>query len=337
MTSGTSVGRENVPLARGLYHAMLRIRRAEERIRDVYASGRMPGFIHLSIGQEAVAVGACAALRADDLVTSTHRGHGHYLAKGGSLRGLLAELCGKVTGCCRGKGGSMHIADVAAGFLGANGVLTAGLPLACGVGISARLRGTDQVAVAFFGDGAANRGPFHESVNLAAIWRLPVVFVCENNGWASSTSFVASTAGASIAGRAAGYAIPGVEVDGGDVLAVREAMGTAVTRARRGEGPSLIEARVMRWQGHFEGDPQTYREKGEIAAGRRADPLLRLADQLRAAGGWDEVWAQGIEASVQLEIDDAVAFAETSPDPEPTDALADLFVDPAGPRLAAGD
>src|SRR5512145_2552641 len=235
----------DVALGAELYRTMLRIRRAEERIRDLYAIGRMPGFIHLSIGQEGVAAGACAPLRSTDAVTSTHRGHGHYLAKGGSLRGLIAELYGKATGCCRGKGGSMHIADVAAGYLGANGVLTAGLPLACGVGLSAKMRGADQVCLALFGDGAANRGPFHESVNLAAVWRLPVVFVCENNWWASTTAFAAATAGGSVAARAAGYGIPGTTVDGNDVLAVHVEVAAAVARARAGAGPSLVEARTI--------------------------------------------------------------------------------------------
>ncbi|HSE95043.1 MAG TPA: thiamine pyrophosphate-dependent dehydrogenase E1 component subunit alpha [Methylomirabilota bacterium] len=309
-----------------LYRSVLRIRRTEERIRDLYATGRMPGFIHLSLGQEAVAVGACAALRPDDLVTSTHRGHGHYLAKGGSLRGLIAELYGKATGCCRGKGGSMHIADVAAGYLGANGVLTAGLPLACGVGLSARLRQTDQVCVAFFGDGAANRGPFHEAVNLAAIWRLPVVFLCENNGWASSTPLAASTAGGAIAARAAGYGIPGVTVDGGDAVLVYEATLAAVARARAGSGPTLLEARVIRWQGHFEGDAQGYRDRAEVTEGRRADPLGRLAERLKGAEAWTDGWAKEVEETIVAEIDAAVAFAESSPDPEPAAALEDLFV-----------
>ncbi len=315
-------------LTADLYRTVLRIRRAEERIRDLYASGRMPGFIHLSIGQEAVAAGACAPLRRDDMITSTHRGHGHYLAKGGSLRGLIAELYGRATGCCRGKGGSMHIADVAAGYLGANGVLTAGLPLACGVGLSARLRGTDQVCVAIFGDGAANRGPFHEAVNLAAIWRLPVVFLCENNGWASSTAVSASTAGGSIAARAAGYGIPGATVDGQDAVLVHETVATAVARARAGTGPSLVEAQVIRWQGHFEGDPQSYRDKTEVAEGRRMDPLLRLADRLRALSAWDDRWAKDTDEAILAEVDEAVAWAEASPDPEPDDALSDLFVDP---------
>lgn len=311
-----------------LYRGILRIRRAEERIRDLYAAGRMPGFIHLSIGQEAVAVGACAILEPRDFVTSTHRGHGHYLAKGGSLRGLIAELYGRATGCCRGKGGSMHIADVTAGYLGANGVLAAGLPLACGVGLSAKLRGTDQVCLCFFGDGAANRGPVHESVNLAAIWRLPVVFLCENNGWASTTAFAASTAGGSIAARAAGYGIPGIEVDGNDAVAVYEAVAGAVARARAGQGPSLLEARTIRWQGHFEGDPQGYRAKAEVAEGRRTDPLVGLADRLRQAGAWDERWAKTTEETILAELDAAVAFAEASPDPHAADALADLWQAP---------
>ena len=329
-----TANRPDAGFARELYRVMLRVRRAEERIRDLYASGRMPGFIHLSIGQEAVAAGACAPLRRDDAVTSTHRGHGHYLAKGGSLRGLIAELCGKATGCCRGKGGSMHIADVAAGYLGANGVLAAGLPLACGVGLSAKMRGTDQVCVAFFGDGAANRGPFHEAVNLAALWRLPVVFVCENNWWASSTPFHDSTAGGSIAARAAGYGIPGLTVDGNDVLAVSAATAAAVGRARRGEGPSLLEARTIRWQGHFEGDPQGYRDKSEVAEGRRTDPLVRLADEMQAAGAWDHGWAKATGETILAELDEAVDFAEASPDQEPGDARRDLFVEGLDPRDA---
>ena len=191
-----------------MYATMLRIRRAEERARELYAAGRIPGFIHLSIGQEAVAAGVCAPLRRDDYLLSTHRGHGHFIAKGGSLRGFMAELYGKATGCCKGKGGSMHIADASVGYLGANGVLASGCVLAPGVGQSIQMRGTDQVAVTVFGDGAANRGPFHEGVNLAALWKVPVVFVCENNFWASTTAHDLSTAGGSIAARAAGYGIP---------------------------------------------------------------------------------------------------------------------------------
>ncbi|HET7874612.1 MAG TPA: thiamine pyrophosphate-dependent dehydrogenase E1 component subunit alpha [Methylomirabilota bacterium] len=309
-----------------MYAATLRIRRFEERARELYQAGRIPGFIHLSIGQEGVAVGVGAALRRDDYLFSTHRGHGHLIAKGGSLRGLMAELYGKATGCCKGKGGSMHIADASVGYMGANGVLTSGCVLAPGVGLSIQLRRTDQVAVAIFGDGAANRGPFHEGVNLAALWRAPVVFVCENNFWASTTAHEVSTAGGSIAARAAGYGIPGSLVDGNDVLATHAAMVEAVARARAGQGPSLIEARTVRFVGHFEGDPQVYRPKSEVEEGRRADPIRRLRAHLEHQGLLDAPQADRIAAAVEAEVQDAVDFAESSPLPEPHAALEDLFV-----------
>jgi len=277
------------------------------------------------VGQEAVAVGVCAALRRDDYLLSTHRGHGHLIAKGGSLRALMAELYGKATGCCKGKGGSMHIADASVGYLGANGVLAAGCVLAPGVGLSIQMRKTDQVVVAIFGDGAANRGPFHEGVNLAALWRAPAVFVCENNRWASTTAQAVSTAGGSIAQRAAGYGIPGVTVDGNEVLAVFEAVGEAVARARRGEGPSLVEAQTIRWLGHYEGDPQLYRGKDEVAEGRGRDPVGRLRQVLEERNLLDAAHAARIEAAVKGEIDDAVAFAEASPLPDARAAFEDLF------------
>ena len=308
-----------------MYAAMLRVRLFEERARELYAGGRIPGFIHLSVGQEAVAVGVCAALRRDDYLLSTHRGHGHLIAKGGSLRALMAELYGKATGCCKGKGGSMHIADASVGYLGANGVLAAGCVLAPGVGLSIQMRKTDQVVVAIFGDGAANRGPFHEGVNLAALWRAPAVFVCENNRWASTTAQAVSTAGGSIAQRAAGYGIPGVTVDGNEVLAVVEAVGEAVARARRGEGPSLVEAQTIRWLGHYEGDPQLYRGKDEVAEGRSRDPVGRLRQVLEERNLLDAAHAARIEAAVKGEIDDAVAFAEASPLPDARAAFEDLF------------
>ena len=308
-----------------MYAAMLRVRLFEERARELYAGGRIPGFIHLSVGQEAVAVGVCAALRRDDYLLSTHRGHGHLIAKGGSLRALMAELYGKATGCCKGKGGSMHIADASVGYLGANGVLAAGCVLAPGVGLSIQMRKTDQVVVAIFGDGAANRGPFHEGVNLAALWRAPAVFVCENNRWASTTAQAVSTAGGSIAQRAAGYGIPGVTVDGNEVLAVVEAVGEAVARARRGEGPSLVEAQTIRWLGHYEGDPQLYRGKDEVAEGRSRDPVGRLRQVLEERNLLDAAHAVRIEAAVKGEIDDAVAFAEASPLPDARAAFEDLF------------
>ena len=308
-----------------MYAGMLRVRLFEERVRELFAGGRIPGFLHTSVGQEAVAVGVCGALRPDDYVLSTHRGHGHLVAKGGSLRGLMAELYGKANGICHGKGGTMHIADASVGYLGANGVLASGCVLAPGVGLSIKHRKSGQVVVTFFGDGAANRGPFHEGVNMAALWKLPVIFVCENNRWASTTANEHSAAGGSIAKRAAGYGIPGESVDGNDVLAVRDAVARAAGRARAGEGPSLIEAHTIRWVGHFEGDPQAYRPKTEAAEGRRRDPIVRLERALREQRLLDPARAQRIRAGVVAEIDDAVAHAEASPLPEPHDALADLF------------
>ena len=309
-----------------MYAGMLRVRLFEERARELYAAGRIPGFLHTSVGQEAVAVGVCSALRADDYVLSTHRGHGHLVAKGGALRGLMAELYGKATGLCHGKGGTMHIADASVGYLGANGVLASGCVLAPGVGLSIRQRHTDQVVVTFFGDGAANRGPFHEGVNLAALWTLPVIFVCENNRWASTTAHHLSTAGGSIAARAAGYGIPGESVDGNDVLAVWAATTNAVERARRGGGPALIEAHTIRWVGHHEGDAQAYRTREEAADGRRRDPIARLGAWLDEHELLDADHARRIREGVAAEVEDAVAFAEASPLPAPEDALTDLFV-----------
>jgi TPP-dependent pyruvate/acetoin dehydrogenase alpha subunit len=308
-----------------MYASMVRVRLFEERARELFQQGRIPGFLHTSVGQEAVAVGVAAALRADDYVLSTHRGHGHLIAKGGSLRGLLAELYGKANGICHGKGGTMHIADVSVGYLGANGVLAAGCVVAPGVGLSIKQRKSDQVAVTFFGDGAANRGPFHEGINLAALWKLPVIFVCENNRWASSTAHALSTAGGSIAARAAGYGIPGEAVDGNDVLAVYDAVARAVERARRGEGPSLVEAHTIRWVGHFEGDAQAYRSRDEVAEGRQRDPIARLEGMLLERRLLDAAHVARIRASVATEIEDAVAHAEASPLPRGEDALTDLF------------
>ncbi len=308
-----------------MYAGMLRVRLFEERVRELFATGRIPGFLHTSIGQEATAVGAASALRPHDYVLSTHRGHGHLVAKGGALRGLMAELYGKAGGICHGKGGTMHIADAAVGYLGANGVLASGCVLAPGVGLSIKQRRSGQVVLTFFGDGAANRGPFHEGVNMAALWRLPVIFLCENNRWASTTAHALSAAGGSIAARAAGYGIPGETIDGNDVLAVHDAVSRAAERARRGEGPSLIEAHTIRWVGHFEGDAQAYRSREEAAEGRRTDPIARLAHGLEGRGLLDAAHAERLRAQVTAEIDDAVAYAEASPLPEPAAALTDLF------------
>ncbi|MBM3221732.1 MAG: thiamine pyrophosphate-dependent dehydrogenase E1 component subunit alpha [Candidatus Rokubacteria bacterium] len=315
-----------------MYVRMLRVRLFEERARELFANARIPGFLHTSVGQEAVAVGVATALRRDDYILSTHRGHGHLVAKGGALRGLMAELYGKANGICHGKGGTMHIADVSVGYLGANGVLASGCVLAPGVGLSIRHRKSDQVVVTLFGDGAANRGPFHEGVNMAALWKLPVIFVCENNRWASTTAHALSTAGASarpaggsIAARAAGYGIPGESVDGNDVLAVWRAVSRA--RARAAQGPSLIEAHTIRWVGHFEGDGQAYRGKDEVAEGRRTDPIARQAALLAERGLLDAAGADDMRRRMSAEIDDAVSHAEASPLPEPHEALTDLFAE----------
>ncbi len=308
-----------------MYAGMLRVRFFEERVRELFAGGRIPGFLHTSIGEEAIAVGAATALRPDDYVLSTHRGHGHLVAKGGALRGLMAELYGKATGICLGKGGTMHIADVSVGYLGANGVLASGCVVAPGVGLSIRQRKSGQVVLTFFGDGAANRGPFHEGVNMAALWKLPVIFLCENNRWASTTAHAVSAAGGSIAARAAGYGIPGESIDGNDVLTVWDAVARAAERARRGGGPSLIEAHTIRWVGHFEGDPQVYRSKDEVAEGRTSDPIPRLGGVLEARGLLDAASDARMRAAITAEIDDAVQFAESSPLPAPDDARTDLF------------
>jgi acetoin:2,6-dichlorophenolindophenol oxidoreductase subunit alpha len=308
-----------------LLRTMIRIRAFEERVRDLFAAGRLPGFVHLSIGQEAVAAGACAALRADDYVLSTHRGHGHMVAKGADTARMMAELYAKRTGSCKGKGGSMHIADASVGVLGANGVVAGGFTVAAGVGLSITQRRTDQVCLCFFGDGAANRGPFHEALNLAVVWKLPVVFLCENNGWASTTPHRYACAVPDIAARAAGYGLRGVVVDGMDALAVYAAVTAAVDRARAGGGPALIEAKVVRWQGHYEGDPQGYRDRAEIADGKARDPIVRLRSTLLAEASLPAGQIAEIERAALAEIDAAVAFGESSPMPAPEEALEDLY------------
>ena len=243
----------------GMYERMMQIRTFEDLAGKNFAAGLVPGFVHLYAGEEAVAVGICSQLTDRDFITSTHRGHGHCIAKGVDIAGMVAELMGKSTGVCKGKGGSMHIADIEKGMLGANGIVGGGIPLACGAALTAKTLGTGGVAVCFFGDGAANQGTFHEGLNLAAIWNLPVVFVCENNGYAESTPVRYHCAASDIANRASAYEIPGVVVDGLDIFAVYEAAREAIGRARRGEGPSLLEAKTYRFYGHFQGDQVTYR------------------------------------------------------------------------------
>jgi len=312
--------------ARWIYDRMVRIRAFEERVAKLFADGRIPGFVHLYAGEEAVAVGVCAHLEDRDYLTSTHRGHGHCIAKGVELGPMMAELFGRVDGSCKGKGGSMHIADVSRGMLGANGIVGGGPPLACGAGLTAKYKGSGAVCVCFFGDGAAEQGTTHEGMNLAAIWKLPVVFVAENNGFAESTPVGYHCAASSIADRAASYNIPGVSIDGYDVIAMYEAAGEAIARARRGDGPSLIEAKTWRYFGHFEGDQVTYRTAEQSAAYREHDPLTFFAKQAVERGLLTAGQVEELGRAAEAAVDEAIAFAERSPLPPPEDTLTDVYV-----------
>ena len=308
------------------YRTMVTIRQFETMAGEFFADGKIPGFIHLSIGQEASAVGVCSCLRKDDYLTTTHRGHGHMIAKGADLKKMVAELFGKKTGYCKGKGGSMHIADFSIGILGANGVVAGGLPIIAGAGFSIKMRKTDQVAVCFFGDGASNRGPVHEVMNLAAIWKLPIIFVLENNQFASTTPLQDACSIDDICIRAAGYNMPGMAVDGNDVLRVRHATLEAVTRARRGDGPTLIENKTYRIKGHFEGDPQKYRAEEEVQRWQdQKDPVRQFAELLADQKILNPNLDQQIRDETAAKLIDAVRYGEDSPFPEPHEALEDLF------------
>jgi len=312
-----------------LYQTMVTIRQFETMAGEMFAEGKIPGFIHLSIGQEGSSVGVCSVLRPDDYLTTTHRGHGHMIAKGADLNKMVAELFGKKTGYCKGKGGSMHIADFSIGFLGANGVVAGGLPIITGAGLSIKMRKTDQVAICFFGDGASNRGPVHEAMNMASIWKLPIIFCVENNQFASTTRTSYACSVEDICTRAAGYNMPGVAVDANDILAVRKAATKAVARARKGEGPTLLENKTYRIKGHFEGDPQKYRNKDEIASWQdKLDPINRFAKVLTQKKVLNKKKIQQIWDESAAKLQAAVAFAEKSPFPEPEEALDDLFVNP---------
>jgi TPP-dependent pyruvate/acetoin dehydrogenase alpha subunit len=311
-----------------MYRTMVTIRRFEETIRDLFFQGQIPGFVHVSIGEEAVPTGVCAALTDKDYITTTHRGHGHMLAKGGQLKPMMAELFGKRTGYCKGKGGSMHIVSYDLGILGANGIVGAGIPIATGAALASSFRGNEAVAVSFFGDGASNEGTFHESLNLAGLWKLPVIFVCQNNAYAEFTPTSESTSVKDIAIRAQGYNMPGVIVDGNDVLAVYEVMKAAVARAKRGEGATLIEAKTYRWEGHVVGEQafvENYRPAEEIEAAMQRCPIALFAKKLLGTGFIDQAELDRIAGEVQKELDDAVAFAQSSPLPEPAEALDDVF------------
>ncbi|QFU91776.1 thiamine pyrophosphate-dependent dehydrogenase E1 component subunit alpha [Amycolatopsis sp. YIM 10] len=302
----------NATLAREALVTMWKIRRFEEAVDDLFARGLMHGTMHLSIGQEAVPVGACLALADGDYITSTHRGHGHCIARGAGLDRMMAELLAKETGYCRGRGGSMHIADVATGNLGANGIVAGGVPIAAGAGLAVKLRGGNQAVVSFFGDGAVNEGAWHEGVNLAAIWDLPVVFVCENNHYGMSMSVSRAFRVKELAERAAAYGIPGVTVDGNDPQAVHDAVADAVARARAGEGPTLVEATTYRWKGHSKSDKNLYRTREEIEHWRERDPITRFEQRVTNTLGEQEIQACRDEARDQVRA--AIRVANAAPD-----------------------
>ena len=299
-----------------LYTTMVRIRRFDEKTTELFSAGLVKGTAHSYVGEEAVAAGACANLREGDYIVGTHRGHGHCIAKGARVDRMMAELMGRADGYCRGLGGSMHIAALDLNILGCNGIVAAGLPIGTGAALAAKLRKTDNVVVAFFGDGGANQGVVHEALNLAAVWKLPAIYLCENNQYALSTATGRTTAGDSIAARAAAYGIPGVRVDGNDVLAVYETVRTAVARARRGEGPTLVEAVTYRWGGHsMRANLPEYRTKEEEREWMERDPIARLGSHLVDGKRATPVRLKELEESVELELDRAVEFAKSSPEP----------------------
>ena len=311
-----------------MYEQMLTIRRFEEKAIELFEHNILRGNIHPCIGQEAVSVGICSNLRREDFMVNTHRGHGNCIAKGADLKPMMAELLGKSTGYCKGKGGSMHIADFEGGNLGANGIVGGGLPIAVGAGISIQNRGTDQVVACFFGDGASNQGTFHESLNLAALWRLPVVFVCENNLYALSTPVREAISVPHISDRAMAYGIPGFNIDGNDVIEVYSKMKEARERAKAGEGPTLLDCITYRFFGHFTGDPGrgiTYRSKEEMEQWQNRCPIKKLRERLIKEKMMTEEMEKTIEANVKASIEKAVQFAKESPFPLPDEAVQDLF------------
>ena len=313
-----------------LYRRMVRIRVFEEKVQELHKLGKLPGFVHVYVGEEAVAVGACSVLRDSDHITSTHRGHGHCIAKGADVAPMMAELFGRAEGYCRGKGGSMHIIDTSLGILGANGIVGGGIPMATGSGLADAVLGRDGVTVCFFGDGAANQGVLLEALNLAAIWNLPVIYVCESNQYMEFTPTADLTAGR-IYRRADPFGVPGVEVDGNNVLEVRRTVGEAVKRARRGEGPTLIEAVTYRFSGHSEGESafvSDYRTEEEVESWKARDPITLFRKLLVSDHGIDATELDTIDAGEQERVKAAVGFAEASPFPAPDEALEHVFAAP---------
>lgn len=304
---------------------MVRIRVFESRVQELFAEGKLPGFVHTYVGEEAIAVGVCARLRPDDYITSTHRGHGHAIAKGMSLRALMAELYGKATGACQGRGGSMHVADFSLGMLGANGIVGGGFGIAAGAALSARYRESGQVVVCFFGDGGINKGTFHEALNFAAVHRLPVVYVCENNEYAQFTAGHRTTSVADLAERAGAYGIEGTTIDGNDVGAVYDSSGDAIERARAGGGPTLLVMKTYRFDGHYVGDAEVYRGRDEVEGRMARDPIPRLESMLVSAGWATHELLGSAWDRASDEVADAETFAEESPLPDPSTAFDFVF------------
>jgi pyruvate dehydrogenase E1 component alpha subunit len=309
------------------YKNMVTIRAFELKAVELFAAGQIPGFVHLYLGEEAIATGVCASLEKKDYIASTHRGHGHLISKGGDLNLMMAELFGRTDGYCKGKGGSMHIADINLGILGANGIVGAGMPIATGAAFACKYKENGAVAVAFFGDGASDRATFHESLNLASTWKLPIVFLCENNGWAISNSQKTHQNVTDISDRASGYGIPGVSVDGNDVVAVYEAAGAAIDRARKGDGPTLVECKTWRHRGHFEGDPGAYKDPKDQADWLAKDPIPRLEKNLVKLKYAAQAELDKIKATAEAEIEAAVKYAQASPEPDPSELLTDVYAD----------
>ena len=331
-----SASRVNVSpqLFKALYRGMVACREFENRLYNLFLTETMPGTMHQYTGQEAVAVGVCAALRPDDYITSTHRGHGHAIAKGVPFSSLMAEMFAKDTGCCRGMGGSMHLADPAVGMLGATGIVGGGIPIATGAALSAQLRGSDLVAVSFFGEGAVNEGAFHESLNQAGVWKLPVVYVCENNLYSFSMPWSAASVLPDVAARASAYGFLGVVVDGNDVIRVYAAACEAIARARRGDGPTLIECKTYRHRGHSRFEKSNYRTDEEVAEWIKCDPIPRFSTFLQEQNVLTAEEAEDIRREILQELDEAVAFARQSPEPPPDAALRYVFAageDPLSP------
>jgi len=327
--------RQNLPrdMLLEMYRRMRRIRLFEDCAEEVHRNGEIRGSLHTSHGQEGEIVGACMALRPDDFMVGNHRSHGHPIGKGAQLNALMAELLGRKTGVCQGKGGSMHLADFAVGSLGATCIVGSGIPVAAGAALGALMRGADQVTLCFFGDGASNEGTFHEALNMAANWKLPVIFLCENNGYAVSTPIATTAAVANIAERAAGYGMPGVVVDGQDIIAVYDVVSEAVRRARAGEGPTLVEAKTYRYLDHAAnlGRDLCYRTDEEIAAWRKRDPIPLFAERLTKEFGVKAAEVEAIDSEVAQTVAACLEFARSSPFPDASEAFTDVY----GDRLAA--